>query len=201
MTLISQVGLFITYHSLRDGTEGHHILSVLVEKENNLITRATIMETMLFPVSYNDNLPDVYTDYYIEREGILRFWVALRLLFLVNPENTLEDIFYVTNVVKSRSVDQPIRIQEGEGKEGFCQHWDTFFLYMTMVRGFSPLDVFERLARMSAKERSELIYNFSNEVAQEAQVKAFVGTMTPSSVPIQSTTAMQPAFPENVAVI
>jgi len=46
-----------------------------------------------------------------------------------------------------------------------------------------------------------LIYNFSNEVAQEAQVKAFVGTMTPSSVPIQSTTAMQPAFPENVAVI
>jgi len=57
------------------------------------------------------------------------------------------------------------------------------------------------LTLLSAKERSELIYNFSNEVAQEAQVKAFVGTMTPSSVPIQSTTAMQPAFPENVAVI
>jgi len=190
---IRQVGLYVKYHwnDKKGSISGAHIFSVLVKKEQEIITGVTMMDTVLYPVSYDDSVSDWEFEYDYNRVEQLRFSLAMRLLFLVDGKNTLESIMMATQFVKSREIGRTVDIQEGEG-EGFCQHWDTFFLYMTMVRGFHTIDVFNRLARMQPLERQKLIYNFTNEIAREAQLKAFLGETAASSLPIQSTIVAEP---------
>ena len=125
--------------------------------------------------------------------------MAIQLLYLADgAENTLDRLMAVTHYVTSNKIDEPANLQEQE-EEGFCQNWDTFFLYMTMVRGFDPTRVFEALAWLYPPQRKKLIQNFANEMAAQAQVKAFVGDLMPSSVPIHSSTTLD--IPRDVSVV
>jgi len=160
---------------------------VLVEKVGNVIVNVTVMDTYMFPLVYDDI--DQY-QWHIAYKEKIRFYLAIQLLYLVDAsENTLDQLMTVTHYVTSNMIDEPANLQEQE-VEGFCQHWDTFFLYMTMVRGLDPTRIFERLAQLYPTQRKKLIQNFANEMAVQAQVKPFVGDLFPSSVPIHSSTTL-----------
>lgn len=180
---LRQIGVYVTYH-IRNAW---HIFSVLVEKDGNTLVNVTVMDTYMFPMVYDDIDQSQWQIAYKEK---VRFYLAIQLLHLADGSaNTLDQLMAVTQYVTSDIIDEPANLQEEES-EGFCQHWDTFFLYMTMVRGVDPTRLFEKLARLYPTPRKRLIQNFANDMAAQAQVKPFVGDLFPSSVPIQMSTAM-----------
>jgi len=161
---LTQIGLFVAIPG--------HIFSVLVSKEGNVVTDITIMNTALFPVGYTS--PDT-----VEH----RFGIVKVLLYAVDPINTFVDLMNRCHVVESNIVTTPQSIQSRE-KHGYCQHWDTFFLYNTMVIGMEPRDVFERVLGMEWGAREEMIRQFANDIAQSAQTKSYTLSAAPSSVAI-----------------
>jgi hypothetical protein len=161
---LSKIGLYVQTYG--------HIFSVLVSKEGNVVTDITIMNTILYPIGYTSS------DTRRERFGIVKV-----LLYAVDPINTFVDLMNICHHVHSNLVTTPQYIQSRE-KDGYCQHWDTFFLYNTMVIGMEPRDVFERVLRMEWGAREEMIMQFANDVAQSAQIKSYTLSSTPSSVAI-----------------
>ena len=149
-----------------------HIFSVLVSKEGNVVTDITMMNTVLYPIGYTS--PDIVRE---------RFGIVKVLMYAVDPINTFVDLMNKCHVVQSDLVATPQYIQQRED-DGFCQHWDTFFLYNTMVIGMNPRHVFERVLGMEWGEREEMIRQFANEVAQAAQIKSYTLSAAPSSVAI-----------------
>lgn len=168
---------FYVWYDYKDFT-GAHIFSVLVLKKGLTVTRVTLMDTTLYPQVNKDQEDAKYVNQLI-------FNVALKLLYLVDDINTLDSLMQVTDVVRSNKTDVPIDLQAMD--EGFCQHWNTFFLYMVLVRNHTPRGIFKQVAALQPEERRDLIQDFSNELAQEAQLKPFVGDLGPSRAPIQST--------------
>jgi hypothetical protein len=161
---LTEIGLYV-------GTLGH-IFSVLVSKEGNVVTDITIMNTVLYPIGYTS------LDTVRERFGIVKV-----LLYAVDPVNTFVDLMNRCHHVHSNLVNTPQYIQSREDV-GYCQHWDTFFLYNTMVVGMEPRDVFERVMGVEWGAREEMIMQFANDVAQSAQIKSYTLSSTPSSVAI-----------------
>ena len=171
---ITSIGMFVAIPYT-------HIFSVLLTKDKDYIKDITIMDTNLYPYWY------IYDEKY-EQSLITQIIIALSS-DIWNTTNEQSFAYYksITHFVHS-NVPEPINLQEHE-EQGFCQHWDTFFLYMTMVRGMTPKQVFRNVARMAPDERNEMMIDFINQVAQEAQVKLYTGDIAPSE-PIEATTRL-----------
>jgi hypothetical protein len=75
-----------------------------------------------------------------------------------------ENIFDLVQRVRRPVTDGPTTLlQENEGDDGFCQHWNTYFLYQILVRHEDPTQMYERLIAMGPRERWDLIVEFAND--------------------------------------
>lgn len=99
------------------------------------------------------------------------------------PQNLFD---LVDRVWRPRVESGLILLQEHE-KEGFCQHWNTYFLYQVLVKDEDPGAMYDRLVSMSPEARQELIVDFANEAASEAlEIPQILQTkQTLTTLPVQ----------------
>lgn len=88
-----------------------------------------------------------------------------------------ENLFDLVNRVRRPVTDVATTfLQAEEGDDGFCQHWNTYFLYQILVKREDPEAMYERLIAMGPQKRWQLIVNFANAAVSDSAV---------TSIPVQ----------------
>lgn len=163
---LTHIGLYIA--------EPGHIFATLVTKAGHVITDIAIMDTVVYPRGYTD--PTTYET---------RFYIVEAIMRAAPTVNTFQNLWSACHFMHStREIAGPRNLQIGEDK--FCQHWDTFFLYHTMVKGYSPEYVFQEVLHMDPRARLDMIRNFTNQVAEAAQVMSHTWSDATTSVPVHT---------------
>lgn len=117
------------------------------------IERILILDTIIFD---KFNIPMQY------RKQDVAIAITLNSVLPV-PQNLFE---LVNRVWRPKNNSLTIYLQENE--KGFCQHWNTYFLYQVLVLNEDPDLMYARLASMSPQARQQLIVDFANDAASEA---------------------------------
>lgn len=79
---------------------------------------------------------------------------------------TSQDLFDILKRVHRPIIGRIFYLQKNE-QGGYCQHWNTYFLYQVLVKHEDPNAMFNRLAAMGYKRTEELIRDFANEAVNE----------------------------------
>jgi len=83
---------------------------------------------------------------------------------LKSVSQTPQDLFELVNRTRrptSTQISGHVNLQQHED-HGFCQHWNTYFLYQILVMREDPEQMYERLLSMEPDERWRLIVDFAN---------------------------------------
>lgn len=161
---LTKIGLYIS--------DRGHIFATLVSKSGDLITDIAIMNTIVYPKDYID----------LDRAQE-KFFIVEAIMHAAPAVNTFAHLMSVCHHMHSKHIAKPYYLQKRE-VSGFCQHWDTFFLYHTMVKGMPPEYVFQEVMQMDPNARIEMIMNFTNQVAYAAQILSHTWSDVPTSVPV-----------------
>lgn len=74
-----------------------------------------------------------------------------------------DNLFDLVQRVRRPMTEGPTTFLQKDEEHGFCQHWNTYFLFQILVMHEDPEQMYERLIDMKPEERWKLIVNFAND--------------------------------------